>query len=329
MSETLRERLPVSIVTGFLGSGKTTLISRLLHDPAFGRTAVIVNEFGEVRLDHDLIASSDESLLTLATGCLCCAVQTDLARTLAALLERRRRGEALYDRVLIETSGLANPGPMIQAILTDPAAGAAHRIDTVLTLADAVHGEAALKAHAEARVQVAVADCLLISKQDVQPLRDGLLARLRALNPGARLLPVGEASVGTLFGRGSAERPVPIAMTAPAHRQGIGTIALLRQAPLPALALTLFLEALAEHAGPRLLRMKGLVGLEEMPGHPAMIHGVHHVFSAPEFLDRWPGRDETTRIVFIGEDIPRHFPARLLSAVEEEVRDAAQNLDFR
>src|ERR1700679_254083 len=111
--------IPVSIVTGFLGSGKTTLISRLLRDPAFGRTAVIVNEFGEVGLDHDLIANSDDSVLTLNTGCLCCAVQTDLARTLLGLLKRREAGSADYDRVLIEPSGLSDPTPMSQAMMTD------------------------------------------------------------------------------------------------------------------------------------------------------------------------------------------------------------------
>jgi G3E family GTPase len=321
--------MPVSIVTGFLGSGKTTLIRRLLRDPAFGRTAVIVNEFGEIALDHDLIASSDESMLTLNTGCLCCAVQTDLARTLGDLAERRRRGEVVYDRVLIETSGLANPGPMIQAILTDKAVGADHRIDSILTLADAVHGEAALDGHGEARLQVAVADALLISKQDIRPPGNDLLARLRALNPSAQMLPVAEATVGTLFCRTADRRAVPETVSVASHRQEIQTFTLIRAMPVPALALTLFLEALAEHAGPRLLRMKGLVGLEEMPGRPAVIHGVHHVFSAPEFLERWPSRDETTRIVFIGKTIPPFFPARLLGAIEEEVRDAGKNLNLR
>ena len=145
--------IPVAIVTGFLGSGKTTLISRHLRDPTFGRTAVIVNEFGDIGLDHDLIASSDDSILTLNTGCLCCAVQTDLARTLMALFARR--GD--YDQVLIETSGLADPVPLLQAIMTDRDVSGTHASPAVVTLVDAVHGEATLRQHTEARTQVAVA----------------------------------------------------------------------------------------------------------------------------------------------------------------------------
>ncbi|MFO1027834.1 MAG: GTP-binding protein [Acetobacteraceae bacterium] len=142
--------IPVSIVTGFLGSGKTTLISRLLRDPALAGTAVIVNEFGEIGLDHDLIASSDESLLELTTGCLCCAVQTDLARTLLDLHARRTAGTARYDRVLIETSGLAEPAPILHALMTDTALAETHALSTVVTVVDTVHGEATLAEHAAA-----------------------------------------------------------------------------------------------------------------------------------------------------------------------------------
>ena len=151
--------IPVSIVTGFLGSGKTTLISRILRDPAFGRTAVIVNEFGEIGLDHDLIASSDDSVVTLNTGCLCCAVQTDLARTLMELLERRDSGTAEYDRVLIETSGLADPAPMLQAH-DDRQRGRRHASNAVMSLRSSIRSSARpnLRDHTEARHQVALAD---------------------------------------------------------------------------------------------------------------------------------------------------------------------------
>ena len=177
--------IPVSIVTGFLGSGKTTLISRILRDPSFGRTAVIVNEFGEVGLDHELIASGDDSILTLNTGCLCCAVQTDLARTLTALLERREAGLANYDRVLIETSGLSDPAPMLQAMLLDSEIFTTHRAMAVVTLVDTVHGEQTLRDHAEARQQVALADRLLISKTDLQVPSGQLLTALDNLNAAA------------------------------------------------------------------------------------------------------------------------------------------------
>jgi G3E family GTPase len=315
--------IPVSIVTGFLGSGKTTLISRLLHDPGFGRTAVVVNEFGEVPLDHTLIASSDDSILTLNTGCLCCAVQTDLARTLLQLLERRAAGTADYDRVLIETSGLSDPAPMLQAMMTDRDVTATHRIAAVVTLVDAVHGEPTLDAHPEARHQVALADHLLVSKTDLRAPSDPLLRHLDRLNPAAPRGTPADAHPAMFFATPSATLPQRVAALPrhPAHR-GVETFTVIRDHPMPALALTLLLQALAEHCGPRLLRLKGLVAIAEMPGRPAVIHGVRHVVSPPEFLDRWPDGDHRTRIVFIGSDIPRHFVARLLDAIEDEVRDA-------
>ena len=313
--------IPVSIVTGFLGSGKTSFIKRVLTEPGFGRTAVIVNEFGEISLDHELIASSDDSVLTLNTGCLCCAVQTDLAKTLLNLKVRRDRSEVAYDRVLIETSGLANPGPMLQAMMNDRQVADSHRVDTVLTLADSVHGERNLADHAEARAQVALADIILVSKQDVQPLSQALDASIRDLNPGAAMLPAADAAIETLFGHTQADRARILPEIEASGHKEIDTFTLVREQPMPALALTLLLQAIAEHCGPRLLRLKGLIGIEEMHGRPAVIHGVHHVVSTPEFLDRWPTSDQTTRIVFIGKDIPRYFMLRLLSAIEEEVRD--------
>src|SRR5580698_131024 len=159
--------IPVSIVTGFLGSGKTTLIGRVLRDPAFARTAVIVNEFGEIGLDHELIASSDETLLALTTGCLCCAVRSDLVATLLDLRTRREAGEIAFDRVLIETSGLADPAPILHALMTDRDIARHHVIDGIVTVVDALHGVTALARHPEARRQVALADRLLLSKTDL------------------------------------------------------------------------------------------------------------------------------------------------------------------
>ena len=316
--------IPVSVVTGFLGSGKTTLISRLLRDPALAGTAVIVNEFGEIGLDHDLIASSDESLLELTTGCLCCAVQTDLSRTLLDLLARREAGTANYDRVLIETSGLAEPAPILHALMTDTALAQTHAVAAVVTLVDTVHGEATLAENAAARRQVAVADWLLLSKTDISVAPESLLRAIEALNQGARTQTVTDARaelfftplpVDALAARLSSLPPVPTGHTADAQ-----SIVLQRDGPLPALALTMFLQALAEHCGTRLLRMKGLVGIEEMPGQPAVIHGVRHVVAPPVFMERWPTDDTTTRIVFITTGMPKWFPARILEAIEEEVR---------
>jgi G3E family GTPase len=309
--------IPVAIVTGFLGSGKTTLISRILRDPAFARTAVIVNEFGEIGLDHELIASSDETLLTLTTGCLCCAVRSDLVAT---LLDLQRSSDA-YERVLIETSGLADPAPILHALMTDRDVAQHHVLAGVVTVVDALHGEATLDRHPEARRQAALADTLLLSKTDIAEPSVALQQRLAALNPHATLRTTRDIVPATLFANVTAKADVtPNAR----HTDGIESFVLQRDRPIPALALTLLLEALAEHCGARLLRMKGLVDVEEMPGQPAVIHGVQHVFSPPEFLDRWPSTDHTTRMVFIVQGVPRYFPARLLDAIEQEVREALE-----
>ena len=321
--------IPVAIVTGFLGSGKTTLISRILRDPAFTRTAVIVNEFGEIGLDHELIASSDETLLALTTGCLCCAVRSDLVATLLDLQRRRAVGEITYDRVLIETSGLADPAPILHALMTEQDIARHHFIDGIVTVVDALHGDTTLDSHPEARRQAALADRLLLSKTDVAGPVPALRQRLAVLNPGAPQFIAAEAAPRHLFtGTTVATRfatlpdqPARDPFSRAQHADGIETITLQRDRPIPALALTLLLEALAEHCGARLLRVKGLVHIEEMPERPAVIHGVQHVFSPPEFLAQWPSADHTTRLVFITQGVPRHFPTRLLEAIEQEVRE--------
>ncbi|MGH7121722.1 MAG: CobW family GTP-binding protein [Acetobacteraceae bacterium] len=310
--------IPVLLVTGFLGSGKTTLIRCILADARFARSAVIVNEWGEIGLDHDLIASADESLLELSTGCLCCRVSSDLTRTFAALAEK---GGGRYDRVLIETSGLADPAPILHGLLTDSAIRAAHALAGTLTLVDARSGEASLSRHPEARRQVAFADRLLITKTDLAPETPALDRALGALNPDAERLAAVRGAIAPeiLFApvRPGAARAIPPAVAA--HSAGITSTILVRERPVPALALVLLLQALAEHCGRRLLRVKGLVNVAEMPGRPALIHGVQHLFEPPVWLPAWPSEDQHTRLVLIGEGIPRHFPARLLAAIEEEV----------
>jgi G3E family GTPase len=321
--------IPVSIVTGFLGSGKTTLIGRVLRDPAFRRTAVIVNEFGEIGLDHDLIASANETFLALTTGCLCCAVRSDLIET---LLELRERAAGLFDRVLIETSGLADPAPILHALMTDKTVSTTHAIDTMVTVIDPVHGEATLNRYPEARRQVALADRLVFSKTDLVVPARSLRSLVSDLNPSAPWSNAAETDPASLFAGADPmaraarldvlpDRPGMSPFGRARHTGGIETESIRRYRPLPALALTLWLQALTEHCGDRLMRVKGLVAIEEMPGQPAVVHGVQHVFSPPEFLERWPSEDTATRLVFIFRDMPRHFPVRLLDAIEEEVRD--------
>ena len=311
--------VPVAIVTGFLGSGKTTLIGRILRDPTFARTAVIVNEFGEIGLDHELVAAGDETLLQLSTGCLCCAVRTDLVETLLDLGRRRDAGEIGFDRVLVETSGLADPAPILHALMTDVGLAERFAIASVVTLVDAVLGEATLAAHPEARRQVAFADRLVVSKTDVAAPSEGLLAALAGLNATAEI-DAESPSPASFFAPGA--RDVPEDFVA-RHTAGVTTCLIRRTAPVPALALTLLLEALAEQCGAKLLRVKGIVDIAEAPGRPGVIHAVQHVISPVSFLDAWPAGAAGSRIVVIGTGIPPHFPARLLDAIIGEVEAAS------
>ena len=330
--------IPISILTGYLGSGKTTLLARLLKAPAFSRTAVIINEFGEIGLDHDLVAASSESLIELTTGCLCCAIRGDLAITLADLLARRDAGTVPpFERIVIETSGLADPAPILQLLMTDKGLAPRLALSGVVTTVDAVNGQATLDREPEAAKQAAVADRLLITKGDLAGGVPAELAlRLRSLNPSA---PIDESRFGDfdpahLFDAGLYDPATKMpdvarwlgtsqaaSATAEPHLQGITSFTILRQQPLRAVALTLFLETLAEHCGRDLLRMKGIIQLAEWPERPAVIHGVQHVFHAPAFLERWPSADQRSRIVFIARGIPRAWVESLLAAIEEEVAE--------
>jgi G3E family GTPase len=320
----------VSVLTGFLGSGKTTLLSRLLRQPELARAAVIINEFGEIGLDHELVAASDDTVVALTTGCLCCKVRTDLTETLHDLLRRRDEGALpqQFDRIVIETSGLADPAPILHALMTD--AGLAERLTlgSVVTTVDAVAGEGTLEREAVSRKQVAVADRIVLSKLD---LADGDAAALRrrvaALNPAAPTLCAvkGRIEAAELFGTPNA-RPEIDAWLGEAHAHShehhdseIGSFTLMRAAPIRAVALTLFLEALAEHCGGDLLRLKGIVHIAEYPERPAVIHGVQHVFHAPAWLERWPSADRASRMVFITRRIPQRWVELLLDAVSAEV----------
>ncbi len=307
---------PVTIVTGFLGAGKTTLIGRLLRDPRYANTAVIVNEFGEIALDHDLIAAGDETLLQLSTGCLCCAVRSDLVATLLDLAARRATGEIAFDRVVIETSGLADPAPVLHALMTDQALGETFAIAAVVALVDALLGAETLAAHPEAARQLAFADRIVVTKTDLAPQAPALAA-IAALNT---LAPISEGlpDPTLLFAPG---RNDTVPDTLARHTDGISVCLIRRTEPLPALALTLLLETLAEQCGANLLRVKGLFDVAEAPGRPAVIHAVQHVIAPVTFLPEWPSDDHTSRAVVIGVGIPPHFPARLLDAICSEVRD--------
>src|SRR5215472_3691298 len=188
-NKTAPPRTPVTILTGFLGSGKTTLLNHALTAPDMARTAVIINEFGEIALDHALAAQSDDSVVVLENGCLCCTVRSDLVGTLNDLYHRRRAGKIpFFDNIMIETSGLAEPGPVLQAFLSEPTLDGLYRVANVIALVDAVNGLNTLREHEEAVQQVALADRILITKLDLvgdAQARDRLEADLRRINPSA------------------------------------------------------------------------------------------------------------------------------------------------
>lgn len=354
---TTNDRIPVTVLTGFLGSGKTTLLAALLRQPALARTAVIINEFGEVGLDHDLVETSDESFVTLQTGCLCCKIRGDLVLTLEDLLARRASGAVPnFERIVIETSGLADPAPILQALMTEAALAERLRLAGVVTTVDAVTGAATLDRQPEAVKQAAVADRLILTKTDMvssHAARAGmaeLTARLTALNPAAPLIVARRGIVdpgavliddGLYEVTGNSEQArtwLRTTLREPGepdaghhahhvshdvnrHDETISCFSIVLDEPLPAVALTLLLEVLAEHSGGDLLRMKGIVAVAESPDRPAVIHGVQHVFHQPEWLPAWPSADHRTRLVFIGRNLSARWLRAVLAAVAAEVAD--------
>ncbi|MDZ7748757.1 MAG: GTP-binding protein [Halofilum sp. (in: g-proteobacteria)] len=317
------ERLPVSILTGFLGSGKTTLLNRLVHDPAMSGALVIVNEFGEVGLDHLMVETPADETILLSNGCLCCSVLGDLVVTLGALLERRDAGElTAFERIVIETTGLADPGPLLRTILTDPDLSHRFELDQVITVVDALNGGRQLDANRESFKQAAAADRLVIGKADLAPgeALDALHQRLQRLNPAAARFTAIRGVVqepGLLDGRrahdAGPEIPASLAPAAPDPVHGghgashvedrIRSFTVHRPGRVTREGLRLWLNAMARFMGPALLRVKGIVDLE---GRPVIVQAVQQLFHEPRELERWPeGEAGGTRIVFITEGLER------------------------
>jgi len=311
------------------------LLNRLLREPAAARTAVVVNEFGEIGLDHDLIEASDDNVVLLANGCLCCAMRGDLVTALDRLY---RGGQAAgfdhhaagFERVVIETSGLADPSPVIQLLLSEPSLTARYRLDGVVTVVDAVNGQATLDNHLESVRQIAVADWLLLSKVDLAESGAGLDAlrtRIKTINPAAPLLGSDGilATLASASTRRDADAFAAHSQRADAYPTGASTSAAQphdrrfssfcykREEPMSEFALQLLIEALGENLGPQLLRVKGLVNVLERPHTPALIHGAQKLLHGVEWLDAWPSGDRRTRIVFITLDAGREMVEELIA----------------
>lgn len=341
----LGDPVPVTIITGFLGSGKTTLLAKLLRHPAMGQTAVIINEFGEIGLDHELIETSDETDVTLMGGCLCCTVKGDLIETMQRLHVQRELGEVpRFERLVIETTGLADPAPVLLSIMADRQLQRCYRLDGIVTLVDAVNGLDTLDRHLEALKQVAVADRIVITKSDVaSPDEITLLsAKLIHLNPAAHIVEAdhGDVAPDLLLDAGifnptdkSPDVERWLNEEAYAHRHDehdhghhhhhnvnrhdahISAFCIRDDQPIPSIAAGFFLDVLMAERGSDLLRVKGLINIAEQPETPMVIHGVQHVIHAPAYLDGWPSEDRDSRLVFIVKDITKKQIERLLKVL--------------
>lgn len=344
--------IPVTLLTGFLGSGKTTVLNRLLAHPDLDATAVIVNEFGEIGLDHVLIGRPSSGTVLLNNGCLCCTVRGDLGSTLVELLMQRVRGEIPeFRRVIIETTGLADPAPILHLLISDPVVAVRYRTGGVVATVDAVNGTATLDRYVEAVKQAAVADRLLLTKTDLASIFqvESLRKRLVLLNPGARVIDVvdGVLDPAELFNVGlynprtrtldvqnwlreeayradndhQCENPLGCghdhAIPASRHDHGISSCCVVREQPLSWQAFSNWLELLAGRRGDDLLRVKGIVNIAEQPGQPVVIHGVQQIFHPPVSLDAWPSDDHRTRIVFITRNLKKSTLDDTLRAFEK------------
>ena len=339
--DVLAGKIPVTLVTGFLGSGKTTLISKLLLHPDMRRVAVVINEIGEIGIDHDLVTLSSENITLLANGCICCSVRTDLQETLRDLFAQRRVGEVFdFDRVIVETTGLADPAPVVQTLASDTLLAAHYRLDGLITLVDGLHGVSQIDQQTEAVKQIAIADKILVTKTDLTSADhlETLCGRIRQLNSQSpiefirqgevdpkRLIDLGlsssRASLKTLQFLGEALTDDAVSadgagrylgQRSAAHNAAVKTLSLRFTEPFEWLSFSSALELLTTLRGPDLLRMKGIVNVD---GDPVVVQGVQHIIETPVKMDRWPSEDKDSRLVFIVRNMELEVIRNLFQAV--------------
>jgi len=326
--------IPVNLITGFLGSGKTTFLQRALRSPELGTTAVLINEFGEVGLDHYLLQRVDAATVLLESGCVCCTIRGDLRDSIRDLYDRRERGLVPpFERLIIETTGLADPAPIVTTFTADPVLCHHFRIGNIVTVVDALNGLSNLASFEESRRQAAIADCLVISKCDIAdaPEIKRLRVSLRQLNPIAAFLDAGRdpvAAVRLLTGdiddpaakseearRWLAEEEDLVAghdhggdhrrsHDISRHGDDIVAFSVRLDEPLQWSAFAVWLTMLLNRHGQAILRVKGLLHVAGVPT-PVVVHGVQHTIHPPTHLAAWPDGAPQTRLIVIAKGVDR------------------------
>ena len=321
-------QIPVTVITGFLGSGKTTLLSSILKKKEMQKTAVIINEFGEIGLDHALIEHTDENIVELQSGCICCTIQGDLNKTLIDLFDKMMNGKvSSFNRILIETTGLANPVPIIHTLMNSIELIRIYSLDGVITVVDSINGEKTLDLHEESLKQLALAEKIIINKTDIVDKDEikSLVFRIKEINPVSQIIfsKFGNIPLEEIFGLGAYD---PYKKSADVknwlatekykdkkhhhhhdvnrHNENIRAFSMMSENPVNMIAFSFFRDMITAALGANLLRMKGIVNIagEE---RPAVIHGVQHIFHPVQWLETWPDNDRRTKLVFITQNIKK------------------------
>ena len=341
------KNITITVLTGFLGSGKTTILSSLIKQKQMANAAIIINEFGEVGLDHDLIETTDENVIELQNGCICCTIQGDLKTTLLNLLKKMEKGDVSpFNHVIIETTGLADPVPIIHTLMTSLDLQRIYSIDGVITVVDSINGEPTYNAHEEAVKQTAFADRIILSKTDIADKRtvDSLTKRIKAINPKVTIIKSDKNSlpVSKLLGLNdynpqnkdwNVKEWLEIEKNKSSndlhnhhdhhhehnvnrHGDGIETFAMVSSQPVSMTSVNFFLELLMSQMGEDILRIKGILNIKG-ENRPAVIHGVQHIFHPLEWLEKWPSNDKKSRLVFITKNINKNTIDDLFKIIGE------------